>query len=203
MQNVFQQQQQGQAVLADVPAQFAPVNGTDYRIVSVANGSRALTVSKENRLTLGDYVGDGSQKFRVFQNGAKVAFVVQSTGTGLCVSSDSKDNGADFLADPGQHPSSWFEVVKNAQGQYPNKGYAIKTHAGKALDGDSLANGAKVHQWDSHNGPNQTWLIVPASQPTFNTEPILPSDPQQQQGFFPNFSPPQFTGVMHQWGQPV
>lgn len=197
-----QQQQQQQGALADVPSQFAPVNGTDYRIVSVLNTNKALTVNKENKLVVSDYTGDATQKFKFFQNGTKVAFVVQSTNTGLCVYMDSKDDGAVVQSDPGQHPSSWFDIVRNTQGQYLNKGYVIKTHAGKAIDidGANLANGNKVHQWDSHNEGNQTWLIIPANQPLAQqqqqpVQPVQPVQPQQdQQGQFADV-PAQFTPV--------
>lgn len=79
---------------------------------------------------MSDYIGDGSQKYKIFQNGTKLAFVSQSTTTGLWVFQDNKENGASIKPDPGQHQGSWFDVVRASKGQYANKGYLINTLAG-------------------------------------------------------------------------
>lgn len=76
-QNQQPAQQQGQN--QGVAAQFTPVANTDYRIISVLDYNKAFTiVANQNKLTINDYKGDATQKFKVFQNGNKVAFVAQS-----------------------------------------------------------------------------------------------------------------------------
>lgn len=129
--------------------------------------NKAFTIAaNQNKLTISDYKGDGSQKFKIYQNGDKVAFVVQSTNQGLCIYMDKKDNGGEAVSDAGQHQSSWFTVVKNTQGTFANRGYVIKTHGNnQALDinGGSAHNGNNIVQWETHFGGNQTWLIIPAS----------------------------------------
>lgn len=181
-------QQPGQ--IQGVAAQFTPVANTDYRIISVLDHNKAFTIiANQNKLTISDYKGDASQKFKVFQNGNKVAFVVQSNNQGLCVYMDKKESGGQVVTDGGQHASSWFTVVKNTQGTHANKGYIIKTHGdNQALDinGGAANNGTEIIQWETHFGGNQTWLIIPASdpvpqQPQQPVQPQIPQPPQPPQ----------------------
>jgi hypothetical protein len=155
-------------VFAEVPVSLVPAN-TPYKILSVLNTTKALTVSntKERELKISDYVSDPSQKFNLYPNGNKLAFVVQSFNEGLCVFKDSQELGGQIKSDAGQHSSSWFEVVRVTAGPWANKAYKIKTHsAQKVLDiaEGSTENGTRVLQFSEHGNDNQIWLIVPTDQ---------------------------------------
>lgn len=101
----------------EVPPYFTPINST-YKILSVVNTSKALTISNtaDHGLKISDYVGDPSQKFNIYPNNNRFAFVVSSYNEGICVFQDKKENGAEIKSDPGQHVSSFFEVVQVTQG---------------------------------------------------------------------------------------
>lgn len=92
----------------DVPANFVPVTGTHYRIVSIADPSKCLTVAQDHGLLLKTYTGDASQRFTVMPQNGKFAFIVQSTSTALCVYLDNKQDGGLIKVDGGKHDSSWF-----------------------------------------------------------------------------------------------
>lgn len=52
-----------------VPAVFQANPNELYRISSVANVAKSFTVAaaQNNKLTISDYVADGSQKFHIYQ----------------------------------------------------------------------------------------------------------------------------------------
>lgn len=93
----------------EVPPNFTPVN-TAYKVLSIINTTKALTISNtaDHGLKISDYVGDPSQKFNIFQNNGKFAFVVSSYNEGVCILQDRKENGVEAKSDPGQHASSYF-----------------------------------------------------------------------------------------------
>ena len=101
----------------EVPPHFTPLN-TSYKILSAVNTSKALTIANtaDHGVKISDYVGDPSQKFNIFQNNNKLAFVVTSFNEGVCVFQDKKENGAEIKSDPGQHGRSYFDVVQVTQG---------------------------------------------------------------------------------------
>jgi hypothetical protein len=172
-----QQQQQPQIIASqgafpEVPSKFVAAN-TAYKILSVLNTGKALTVSNDKGLKISDYIGDPSQKFNIYQDGSKLAFVVTSSQEGLCVIKDSQENGGRIVADSGKHPSSWFELVRASAGEWQNRAYKIRTFAGhKVLDlsEGKVDNGTPVVQWGEHNDFNQVWLLVPADQPVAKHE---------------------------------
>lgn len=71
-----------------MPVNFVPAN-TSYKILTVLNTGKALTVSNDKTIKISDYIGDPSQKFNVYQEGGKLALVVSSFQEGLCVAKDS------------------------------------------------------------------------------------------------------------------
>ena len=145
---------------------FVPQVNTHYRIVSVLDPSKALTISN-NKLTINTYTKDNSQHFTIGSQGDKYAFIVQSTNTGLCVYFDKSDNGADVVTDGGLHNSSWFSIERVSQGMHANKAYYINTFCGKRLDiegGNIANNGNRVIQWEKNNGNNQIWQFLPVEQ---------------------------------------
>jgi hypothetical protein len=149
---------------------FDPIANHVYRIVNVKETNKAFTVTKghqNQKLFISDYVGDDSQKFTFVSKNNRIAFVAKATNTALYIPHHNKNNGAEVEADGGQHKSNWFEIARAKDGQWANKGYAIKTLCGKSLDIESgnTSNGTRILQWDSHNDWNQVWLIVPADQP--------------------------------------
>ena len=90
------QNQGGNPVFPEVPAEFKPVPNTTYKILSAKdNKTKALTIDKTtNKLVVRTYTGDATQKFNIYQNGDKVAFVVQSTNYGMCIKGDNVENDA-------------------------------------------------------------------------------------------------------------
>jgi hypothetical protein len=54
---------------------FNPDPNTFYKVVSVIDGNKSLTISSEQKLVLGDFTGADSQKFHVYLNNGKYAFV--------------------------------------------------------------------------------------------------------------------------------
>lgn len=59
-----------------------------------------------------EYRGTPNQLFMIYQNGNKFAFVDQFTKTGIYVCNHQKTDHARLMSDPGQHPSSWFELIR-------------------------------------------------------------------------------------------
>ncbi len=90
----------------EVQHQFVPIPNTHYRIVSAKEHNKAFTIMKDHhhqRLAIGDYVGDASQRFTFVQQGNKFAFVVQSSNSALYINHHKHQNGAHVEADGGQH----------------------------------------------------------------------------------------------------
>ena len=73
------------------------------------NKSKALTIDKTTfKTSVKAYVGDATQKFNIYMDSNKYAFVNASNNAGLCVFQDNKSNSAEVVVDLGKHPSSWF-----------------------------------------------------------------------------------------------
>jgi hypothetical protein len=148
-----------------VAPQFSPKPHTIYKVVSVLDHTKALTVDrKSNELAVNTYNGDPFQKFSIMEEHHKFALTLPCNKNALCVFGDKKDNAAHIVADPGKHGSSWFELVRAEKGEYAHRAYLIKTHAGnRAFDiaGGKAEEGKKVLQYNIHEGPNQLWLLVP------------------------------------------
>ena len=63
-----------------VPAVFVPVSGTQYKIINFEQPTKCLSVDKNTKnLNYAAYTGEPNQKFVIFQNGTKFAFVDQFT----------------------------------------------------------------------------------------------------------------------------
>ena len=147
---------------AEVPAVFAPKPNTSYKVVSVLDKTKCLTVGNDGKLHINSFKSENNQKFAIHADNNKFAFVVASNNSGLCIFQDKQDNGAHIITDAGKHGSSWFEVVRTAKGKWANKAYLIKTHAGnRALDiaGGKCQDGKNVLQYNIHEGENQLWLF--------------------------------------------
>ncbi len=54
---------------------FAPQPIALYKIVSVIDQNKAFTISREQKLVLGDFTGSPNQNFHVYVNNGKYAFV--------------------------------------------------------------------------------------------------------------------------------
>lgn len=67
---------------------FNPEPNSFYKVVSVMDGNKVFTVTEGQDLKLNDYTGADSQKFRVFLNNGKYAFVAANS-TALRVLNDS------------------------------------------------------------------------------------------------------------------
>jgi hypothetical protein len=90
-------------------AYFNPVAGTSYKILSVLDGKKALTVGGSFQLRLEDFKERDTQKFQIILQNGKYAFVsIQSTA--LCVSNQNTNNGPYLRFDAGQYSSSFFDV---------------------------------------------------------------------------------------------
>lgn len=139
-----------------------------------------LTADKTtNKITIKTFVGDATQKFSIYTEQGKFAFVASSTQSGLCIFQDNKNNCGEAVTDGGKHPSSWFEVTRATTGKWANRAYLIKTHVGtRVLDvaGGKAEEGKPVLQYDLTGNDNQLWLIQPADQPQLQPQPqpILP-----------------------------
>jgi ribosomal protein S6E (S10) len=129
----------------------------------------SLTVDKKsNELAVYPYKGTPFQKFSILSEQGKFAIVVPKTKSALCIFGDKQENAAKAVMDPGQHTSSWFQIVCADKGLFAKKGYLIKTHAnGKALDisGGKAVEGTPVVQYDIHQNGNQLWMLVPVQEP--------------------------------------
>lgn len=155
---------------------FNPDPNTYYKIVTVMDANKVIGVGPSQELKLQDYTGADNQKFHIYVNQGKYAFVAPNS-TALHVVGDSAENGAVIKLDEGQHKSSYFEIVPITSGQWANKACFIKTLHGKNLDiyGGVAKNGTDVKQWPFNGNANQSWVITPATP----TQPQ--NNPQQQQ----------------------
>ncbi len=141
---------------------FIPKDKAIYKIVSILDQSKALTVnSTSNKAEIQGYNGSPNQKFNIYTQGNKVAFVLVGNQNALCVLEDKPDSRTPIVGDPGKHASSWFEVVTVDKGNYLGKGFFIKTNFDKVFDiSESKAvDGKVIWQHPVHNGGNQVWLI--------------------------------------------
>ncbi len=121
-----------------------------------------LTVNNvSNKAEIQGYSGSPNQKFNIYVQGNKLAFVLVGNQNALCVLEDKQDSKAPIVGDPGKHTSSWFEAVKVDKGNFSGKGYLIKTHANQVFDisESKAADGKPIYQHPVHNGGNQVWLI--------------------------------------------
>ena len=159
---------------------FNPAPSPFYKILTVLAGTKAFTVNQAQELKLQDFTGSDSQKFHVFLNNGKYAFVAPNN-TALFVANDSADDGAAVKLDGGQHKTSFFEIAPVTTGQWAGKACVIKTANGKALDiyGGLANNGSDIKQWEYHGNANQCWVVTPI---TVQLQPVQPPvQPQQQQ----------------------
>lgn len=150
------------------------------------NPTKAFTIDKTtNKLSIKTYSGDANQKFNIYTEQNKFAFVASFNQWGLCIYKDSKQSMGEPVVDGSRHPSSWFEVVRASEGKWANKAYQIKTHAGsQGLDicGGKCEDGIQIIQYQLNAGENQLWLIVPADQNvTVPQQNQVPQQPQQNQ----------------------
>lgn len=122
-----------------------------------------------NEVIVKTYSGNSMQKFNLHHNEQnKYALVLPENKNALCVLGDKQDNAVQIISDPGQHNSSWFEIVRADKGNYAQKGYLIKTHGvDKTFDisGSKAEDGKKVWQHNIHQAGNQVWLILPVNEP--------------------------------------
>lgn len=129
----------------------------------------SLTVDKKsNEATVSEYKGTPFQKFSITVENGKYALVLPKNNNALCIFGDKIDNDAKVVMDPGQHKSSWFDIITADKGPYAKKGYIIKTHSnGKALDiaGGKVEEGKSVIQYNVHQNGNQVWLLVSVQEP--------------------------------------
>ena len=149
--------------IEDVPAKFQPQPKTSYKVVSVLDEDKCLSV-KDNKVELGTFKGDKTQIFDIHCEQDKYAFVCTANNSGLCIFEDKQDNGAQIVTDAGKHTSSWFTLARAEKGKWANKAYLIKTHAGnRAFDiaGGKAEDGKKVLQYNIHQGENQLWWLEP------------------------------------------
>lgn len=142
-----------------------------YKIVSALDQSKCFTL-RQSRLTIDNYSASSAQKFNIYSNNGKFAFVCGEGGLGLMVSQDSAQDGAAIVADASQHKSSFFELLTVTSGPFAGKGFYLKTFCGKSLDVNEgrTSPGTAVIQWSYHGNNNQIWLAYPPD-----------SQPQQQQ----------------------
>lgn len=86
-----------------------PISGQQYKIVHAMLLNRCFTVDKNSKeVILSQYNGEPNQKFIIYQNGNKFAFIDQFTNTGLYVDNNSNNESARIKADTKQNASSWF-----------------------------------------------------------------------------------------------
>jgi hypothetical protein len=166
----------------EVPADFQPKPNTFYKVVSVMNDEKVLTVGKDNILHLDTFKKEANQKFSLSWDKNKYALVVASTKGGLCIFQDKKDNGAQITTDAGTHLSSWFEIVRHDKGKWAKKAYIIKTHSnGMALDvaGGKPEDGKNVLQYKIHGGDNQLWLFEPFAEEKVKKDKKVAKEPEQ------------------------
>ena len=142
---------------------FNPQPSKFYKVVSVLDGNKALTLTAEQKLVISDFTGSDSQKFHVYLNNGKYAFVTPNN-LALFVVNDSAENGAFIKSDPGQHATNFFDITPVSSGPWAGKACNIKTVSGKSLDifEGKVGNNIAVVQWQTHGGNNQCWVVTPA-----------------------------------------
>jgi hypothetical protein len=79
------------------------------------------------------YRGGPNQKFNIYSNNNKYAFVSEQ-GAAVFVTQDSPQDGAKLTSDPGQHKSSFFDLLRVTSGPYAGNGFYIKTFCNKSVD---------------------------------------------------------------------
>jgi hypothetical protein len=191
-----------------ITTDFQPAPNSSYKIVSVQDESKCITVGPDGILHLNTFKKEPSQKFTFNQNNNRFSLNVTSTKNYLCIYQDKKDNGLKIITDPATQASSWFEVVRHDKGQWANKAYVIKTHSeGMALDvsGGKPEEGKDILQYKIHGGDNQLWLIEPNND---EGQGVPQQQPSQQQWGQPGQDPQQshwhqgLPGQIQQWAQP-
>ena len=127
---------------------------------------------------LDTYRGDPTQKFNIFANNNKFAFVCQEGSRAVMVDKDSPQDGAYARADASQFKSSFFEMLSVTSGPFAGRGFYLKTFNGKSLDvfEGRTSPGTAVIQWAYHGNTNQIWVISPSSK-----QQQQPQQQQQQQ----------------------
>lgn len=146
-----------------------------YRIVSALDQSKCFTLQQgSHALVIDSFHGAANQKFNIFNNNGKYAFVCLDGNLAIMLPQDSAQDGARVQADAGQHKSSFFDLTTVTNGPFAGKGFYLKTHCGKCVDVNEgrTSPGTAVIQWSYHGNSNQIWLAYPASQQ---------GQPQQQQ----------------------
>lgn len=151
---------------------FEPCPTIPYKIVSVMDGQKAFTLQEgTNKLIIQNYKAAPNQLFNVYiynnNNQVRYALVNLSTNQALCIEGENHNDGGVVMADPGQHPSSFFEIEAVSKGDWAGKACFLKTFEnGKALDikGGKANENTEVCQWKFHGGANQSWVITPADQ---------------------------------------
>ena len=80
-----------------------------YKILSVMDGTKCFTVNQggNHNLLLEDFKNQDNQKFHIYNQNGKYAFVGLFGNAALHVVGDSAQDGAVIKADPGQHQSSY------------------------------------------------------------------------------------------------
>lgn len=146
-------------------------------------------------LVLDSFKGGNNQKFAIYGNNGKYAFVNTETNAAIYVSNDANKDGAPLAVDSNQHQSSFFEIFKINKGQYAGKAFYIKTFSGKGLDifEGRTTPGTPIIQWAIHGNSNQVWFIVPSDGQMQNTNQNQGFNaPNTNQNTFPQV-PPNFT----------
>eukprot|EP00475_Leptophrys_vorax_P005281 TRINITY_DN13207_c0_g1_i1.p1 TRINITY_DN13207_c0_g1~~TRINITY_DN13207_c0_g1_i1.p1 ORF type:complete len:794 (-),score=195.92 TRINITY_DN13207_c0_g1_i1:34-2415(-) len=124
------------------------------------------STSNGGKLIQWDHHGGNNQKFVIKDNGdGTLSFQNVGSGLWIDVSGASHDNCAtvhqwDYHGGANQR---FFPIASPKYGSHHEKLYVITAvHSGKVLDVDgvSLDNGAKVHQWDFTGANNQKWRFV-------------------------------------------
>ena len=93
----------------EVPALFVANPDTLYKVVSVLNTAKSFSIDiPTNKLQVGTYKGEFNQKFKIFAEQNKFAFVSALNNWGLCIYKDKKEKMGEPVLDGGVHPSSWF-----------------------------------------------------------------------------------------------
>ena len=91
---------------------FQPSPTVTYKIVSVLDGNKTFTLQPgTNKLILQDFNNLDTQKFHVYLNNGKYAFVSTHQQNGLHIVNENQADGGVVQGVPDQHPSSYFEIV--------------------------------------------------------------------------------------------
>jgi hypothetical protein len=149
-------------------------------------------------LVLDSFKGGNNQKFSIYGNNGKYAFVNTETNAAIHVSGDAGKDGAPLAVDSNQHQSSFFDITKITTGQFAGKAFFIKTFCGKGLDifEGRTTPGTPIIQWAIHGNSNQVWFIVPSDgqiqNPNQNQGGFNAPNTNTNQNAFPQV-PPNFT----------